>query len=117
MKRKIALEEHIESPLYFDDVENRLQEYKLRLDDMDATGIETTILSLTQPGDEGITVVDLRNESARLAVVPFGHGVIVSSKRLEAAAALAKARADLVKAQLGYQSQAELEVLIGRIPR
>src|SRR5579862_2779314 len=68
MNRKIALEEHIESPdfpatgthnftdpLYFDDVENRLQEYKLRLEDMDATGIETTILSLTQPGVEGIT--------------------------------------------------------------
>jgi len=68
LKGKIALEEHIESPdfpatgthnftdpSYFKDVENRLQEYKLRLDDMDATGIQTTILSLTQPGVEGIT--------------------------------------------------------------
>jgi gamma-resorcylate decarboxylase len=68
MDRKIALEEHIESPdfmatgshnftdpAYFEDVENRLQEYQLRLQDMDATGIETTILSLTQPGIEGIT--------------------------------------------------------------
>ncbi|MCL5262919.1 MAG: amidohydrolase family protein [Acidobacteria bacterium] len=68
MKGKIALEEHIESPdfpatgthnftdpSYFKDVENRLHEYKLRLDDMDATGIQTTILSLTQPGVEGIT--------------------------------------------------------------
>jgi hypothetical protein len=60
MQRKIALEEHLESPdfmatgthnftdpAYFEDVENRLQEYKLRLQDMDATGIETTILSLS----------------------------------------------------------------------
>src|ERR1700733_11612586 len=68
MKGKIALEEHIESPdfmatgthkftdsSYFEDVDKRLQEYKLRLQDMDATGIEMTILSLTQPGVEGIT--------------------------------------------------------------
>ena len=68
MTGKIALEEHIESPdfqatgshnftdsVYFADVEHQLQEYKLRLEDMDATGIETTILSLTQPGIEGIT--------------------------------------------------------------
>ena len=38
---------NITNPTYFDDVENRLQEYKLRLQDMDATRIETTILSLT----------------------------------------------------------------------
>jgi outer membrane protein TolC len=63
-------------------------------------------------------VVELRAESERLAVVQFGHGVIVSSKRSETSAALAKARADLVKAELGnLQSQAELYVLIGRIPR
>jgi hypothetical protein len=68
MKRKLALEEHIASPdfpaagthhftdpLYFAGVENRLQEYKLRLDDMDATEIQTTILSMTQPGVEGIS--------------------------------------------------------------
>jgi Amidohydrolase len=68
MTGKIALEEHIESPdfaatgshkftdsVYFGDVNHRLQEYKLRLEDMDATGIETTILSLTQPGIEGVT--------------------------------------------------------------
>ena len=78
MKGKIALEEHIESPdfpatgthnftdpTYFDDVENRLQEYKLRLEDMDATGIETTILSLTQPGVEGITQTKLAIDTAK----------------------------------------------------
>jgi len=78
MKRKLALEERIESPefpatgthnftdpLYFDDVENRLQEYKLRLEDMDATGIETTILSLTQPGVEGITQAKCAIDTAK----------------------------------------------------
>src|SRR5262245_43403143 len=68
MKGKIALEEHIESPdfpatgthrftedNYFKDVEQQLHEYKIRLEDMDATGIETTILSLTQPVIEGVT--------------------------------------------------------------
>ena len=52
MKGKIALEEHIESPdfpatgthnftdaSYFEDVENRLQEYKLRLQDMDVSAV------------------------------------------------------------------------------
>lgn len=68
MNGKIALEEHIESAdfpatghhdftdkAYFAEVQKRLREYRLRLRDMDATGIETTILSLTQPGIEGIT--------------------------------------------------------------
>ena len=36
------------------DVERRLQEYETRLSDMDETGIEITILSLIQPGIEGI---------------------------------------------------------------
>jgi predicted TIM-barrel fold metal-dependent hydrolase len=67
MKGKIALEEHIGSPdfpatashdvtdnNYFANVRHRLRDYKLRLEDMDATGIETAILSLTQPGIEGI---------------------------------------------------------------
>ena len=78
MKGKIALEEHIESPdflatgthaftdaSYFEDVENRLQEYKVRLEDMDATGIEATILSLTQPGVEGIPQAKLAIDTAK----------------------------------------------------
>jgi 2,3-dihydroxybenzoate decarboxylase len=65
---KIALEEHIESPDfpatgshpfvredYFSDVERRLQDYRLRLEGMDKAGIGATIVSLTQPGIEGIT--------------------------------------------------------------
>lgn len=68
VEEKIALEEHIESsdfpatgnhPFvredYFSDVERRLQDYKLRLEGMDKAGIGTTIVSLTQPGIEGIT--------------------------------------------------------------
>ncbi|MGW9102706.1 amidohydrolase family protein [Priestia megaterium] len=68
MKRKIALEEHWESPNflatgshdftdadYFKNVQERLQEYEKRIEDMDRNGIQTSILSLTQPGIEGIT--------------------------------------------------------------
>jgi outer membrane protein TolC len=63
-------------------------------------------------------VVDLRREADRIAGVQLGRGVILTSQRSEASAALSKARADLVRAELGYrQSQAELEVLIGRLPR
>ncbi len=63
-------------------------------------------------------VADLRAEADRIAGVQLGRGVIVASQRSQAVAALAKARADLVRAELGYrQSQAELEVLIGRLPR
>lgn len=67
VERKITLEEHIESsdfpatgshPFvredYFSDVERRLQEYRLRLEGMDKAGIGATIVSLTQPGVEGI---------------------------------------------------------------
>jgi outer membrane protein len=63
-------------------------------------------------------IADLRTEADRVASVQLGRGVILGSKRSEASAALARSRADLVKAELGYlQSQAELEVLIGRLPR
>ena len=62
--------------------------------------------------------VQVSEESDRLAGVQLRFGEVVSSKRLQAVAALAKARSDLLKAQLGYlESQAELSVLIGRLPR
>lgn len=68
MQFKIALEEHWESaefhatgshdftdPLYFADVQRRLQEVDERVEDMDRNGIGISILSLTQPGIEGVT--------------------------------------------------------------
>jgi gamma-resorcylate decarboxylase len=64
---KIALEEHWESPdfnaagvhnftnpEYFDAVQSRLENIDLRIEDMDRNGIELHIISLTQPGIEGI---------------------------------------------------------------
>lgn len=71
MNGKIALEEHWESPdfpatgshnftddEYFSAVQKRLQEFEKRIEDMDKNGIQTSILSLTQPGIEGITDPD-----------------------------------------------------------
>lgn len=67
MKGKIALEEHYESADfraagthdftkadYFEKVQQRLLNIDLRIEDMDRNGIETYILSLTQPGIEAI---------------------------------------------------------------
>jgi gamma-resorcylate decarboxylase len=64
---KIALEEHWESPdfnaagvhnftnpEYFEGVQHRLENIDIRIEDMDRNGIEIYILSLTQPGIEGI---------------------------------------------------------------
>jgi outer membrane protein TolC len=92
-----------------------------RLKDDAAANVERALDKMEQTRnliDVTKQVVDLRAESARITDVQFTRGVIVSSKRSEASAALAKSRADLVRAELGYaQSQAELEVLIGRLPR
>lgn len=71
--------------------------------------------SLVEVAKQAVT---LRDEGDRLAGVQLGYGVLVSSKRSEATEALAKARADLLRAKLGYlESQAELAALIGRLPR
>ena len=62
--------------------------------------------------------VEVSEEGDRLAGAQLRFGEVVNSKRLQAVAALAKARSDLLRAQLGYlESQAELSVLIGRLPR
>lgn len=68
MDGKIALEEHYESPDfpasgtheftradYFAEVQRRLREVDQRVEDMDRNGIGVSILSLTQPGIEGVT--------------------------------------------------------------
>jgi gamma-resorcylate decarboxylase len=69
---KIALEEHVvlpalstpgaagssadvNDPDYFADVRRRLAELDLRLEDMDRCGIDTMVLSLSQPGIQGIS--------------------------------------------------------------
>jgi len=71
--------------------------------------------SLVEVAKQAVT---LREEGDRLAGVQLGYGVLVNSKRSETVEALSKARSDLLKAQLGYlESQAELAVLIGRLPR
>jgi outer membrane protein TolC len=92
-----------------------------RLKDDAAANVERALDKIEQNQsliDVAKQVVDLRTEADRVAGSQFARGVIVSSKKSEAAAALAKSRADLVKAELGYvQSQAELEVLIGRLPK
>ena len=67
MKGKIVLEEHIENPDfaatgehpfvkddYFDEVSKKLHDPAILIADMDRFGIETTIVSLTQPGIEGV---------------------------------------------------------------
>lgn len=67
MQGKIALEEHWDSPAfdatgshkfvddaYFAEVERRLHDVDQRVKDMDTNGIGISILSLTQPGIEGI---------------------------------------------------------------
>jgi outer membrane protein TolC len=92
-----------------------------RLKDDAAAGVERALDKMEQNRsliDVAKQVVELRTQADRIAAVQFEHGTTVSSKRSEASVALAKARADMTKAQLGYlQSQAELEVLIGRLPR
>jgi outer membrane protein TolC len=92
-----------------------------RLKDDAAANVERALDKMEQNKnltDVSKQVVDLRAESARIADVQFARGTLVDSKKSEASAALSRARADLIRAELGYvQSQAELEVLIGRLPR
>jgi outer membrane protein TolC len=92
-----------------------------RLKDDAAANVERALDKIEQNHslvDVARQVVELRTEADRIASVQLGRGVILSSKRSAAAAALVKARADMTRAALGsLQFQAELEVLIGRLPR
>ena len=71
MQGKVALEEHVVLPMlsapgavgspatsfepdYFADVRHRLADSTDRLADMDRFGIQTMVLSLSQPGVQGI---------------------------------------------------------------
>jgi gamma-resorcylate decarboxylase len=49
-----ATKAHSYDPKYFADVQKRLGDATLRLQDMDRCGIERVVLSLTQPGIQGI---------------------------------------------------------------
>jgi outer membrane protein TolC len=97
------------------------RENLLRLKDDAAVNVQRSLDKIEQSRsliDVAKQAVALREEADRLNGVQLQYTAIVSSKRREATAALAKARAALAKAELGYmQSQAELEVLIGRLPR
>ena len=95
MQRKVALEEHVVLPTlsapgavgspgdafepeYFADVRRRLADSSLRIEDMDRYGIETMVLSLSQPGVQGIFERDTAVDTARrlndeLAEVVAGH--------------------------------------------
>ena len=72
MKDKIALEEHLSTPLnnslwdsageasrngkaYMDDVEKRLLDVDLLLETMDRNGIDIAVMSLTSPGTQALT--------------------------------------------------------------
>jgi hypothetical protein len=62
--------------------------------------------------------VQVGEETDRLSDVQLRFGGVVNSNGSRRFAALAKARSDLLKSQLGYlESQAELSALIGRLPR
>lgn len=84
MHDKIALEEHVLTPeieVIWDDrgeaerngaaymswVNERLMDVERRIEDMDACGIATTILSLTSPGIQSIVDVDAAVKAARTA--------------------------------------------------
>ena len=82
MKGKVALEEHVVlptlsapgavgsagdafEPAYYDDVRRRLVDSSVRIEDMDRFGIQTMVLSLSQPGVQGIPERVLAVETAR----------------------------------------------------
>lgn len=62
-------------------------------------------------------ILSLRQESERLAENQLTHGVILISERRHVAAARYKAKADLLRASLGYLlARAELEQAVGHTP-
>ena len=85
MPAKIALEEHFllpstptptwppnvdpatnpNDPAYVQDVRRRLVDARLRIEDMDRCGIERMVLSLTQPGIQGIPDRAIAVETAK----------------------------------------------------
>jgi hypothetical protein len=60
-----ATKAHDYDPGYFADVQKRLGDATLRLEDMDRCGIERMVLSLTQPGIQGIPDRTVAVETAK----------------------------------------------------
>jgi outer membrane protein TolC len=92
-----------------------------RLKDEAAANVQVALDKIDQSHsmvDLANQVLDLRTEAHAIAVAQQQQEVILHSKLTEAETSLSRARADLAKAQLAdMQAQAELEVLIGRLPR
>lgn len=93
----------------------------LRLKDAAAANVQVALDKIDQSHsmvDLAKQLVDLRVEAHAVSVSQQKQEVILHSKLTETETSLFKARADLTKAQLAHmQAQAELEVLIGRLPR
>ena len=127
MQGKVALEEHVVLPTlsapgavgsaagafeadYFADVRRRLTDASLRLEDMDRFGIETMVLSLSQPGVQGMAEPAQAVESARRLNDDLAELVARHPRRFEGFAALpmqdpAAACDELARAvtQLGFK--------------
>jgi gamma-resorcylate decarboxylase len=105
MKGKIALEEHfltdayqiedlinfkkVTSPEYFEDMSLRLKDDRLRLEEMDKTGVQLCVLSLTQPGIQAELDVNTAISRARqMNDVLFEHSVSKHPDRFAGFAAL-----------------------------
>ena len=93
----------------------------MRLKDAAAANVEMALDKIEQSHslvDLAKQIAELRSEAERVATAQQRQEVIIHSKLTEATTALSRARAELTKAQLAYtQAQAELEVIIGRLPR
>jgi gamma-resorcylate decarboxylase len=85
-----ATKAHNYDPGYFADVQKRLGEATLRLEDMDSCGIERIVLSLTQPGIQGIPDRTIAVETAkRMNDDLVKHFLAAHPNRFDAFAAVA----------------------------
>jgi 2,3-dihydroxybenzoate decarboxylase len=103
MQGKVALEEHVvlpsmsavgsaadaNDPDYYADVRRRLVDASLRLEGMDRFGIQTMLLSLSQPGVQGIPQAGLAVETARRLNDELAEVVAAHPRRFAGFAAVA----------------------------
>jgi 2,3-dihydroxybenzoate decarboxylase len=113
MHGKIALEEHFATPEYntrrppfiaepvWRDVTRRLVDFEERLDAMDQSGIQYTIVSLTSPGVQGETDPVVAAERARRANDTLAEVVSAHPDRFGAFAAVALQDVDAAVNELG----------------